>query len=51
MAPGFFGSAIKTDLDTSVGILLLSYIVFKKSVTLSIQNSSKHSIGLNGNSV
>ena len=44
VAPGFFGKAMKMDFDKSEGIYPLSYMAFRKSVNISIPNSSRLSI-------
>ena len=44
VAPGFFGKAIKMEFDKSEGISPLSYMAFRKSVNISIPNSSRLSI-------
>ena len=43
VAPGF-GKAMKMDFDKSEGISPLSYMAFRKSVNISIPNSSRLSI-------
>ncbi|GFR74858.1 hypothetical protein ElyMa_002173500 [Elysia marginata] len=44
VAPGFFGSAMKTDLEMSAGISPASYISCRRDVSFSIPYSSKASI-------